>query len=144
MMDQETPDIGKHPKLAAFPPKEASSSWIMNMVEKGKGVAVSLDHQKEEPAEFNVTTEWDKSEFHHDPAFLEHDQPGSKLSGEGSGSFCFSSGNISTGAKSNTERRKTKTEKTISLQVLRQYFAGSLKDAAKNIGGITDDKNYAQ
>lgn len=137
-LDQET----SH-RLAAFPPKEPSpesSSWIMNMVEKGKGVAVPLDHQKEEPAEFNVTTEWDKSEFQNDPAFLENDQlqnySGSKLSGEGSGSFCFSSGNISTGAKSNTEKRRTKTEKTISLQVLRQYFAGSLKDAAKNIGGM--------
>ncbi|KAL8521203.1 hypothetical protein ACS0TY_011661 [Phlomoides rotata] len=134
-LGQETSDIGKHPPKE--PPPE-SSSWIMNMVEKGKGVAVSMDHQKEEPAEFNVTREWDKSEFQNDPAFLEHEQlqnySGSKLSAEGSGSFCFSSGNLSTGVKSNTEKRRTKTEKTISLQVLRQYFAGSLKDAAKNIG----------
>lgn len=35
------------------------------------------------------------------------------------------------------EKKKGATEKNVSLRVLQQHFSGSLKDAAKSIGGET-------
>lgn len=125
---------------------EEDSSWIACMLEaqqKGKGICVSWDHPKEEhKEEFRVTTQWDKArkELHHKQVLPEFGQvqlnSGPKDSID-TGTISSSASLHSLGRRKSGEKRRTKTEKTISLQVLRQYFAGSLKDAAKSIGGRT-------
>ncbi|CAH8384095.1 unnamed protein product [Eruca vesicaria subsp. sativa] len=103
---------------------QEDSSWISHMIkanEKGKGVSLSWEYQKEEPKEeFMLTTGWDNNQIGSGHSnFLSDSEKFHKASNLG-----FRPG----------EKRRTKTEKTIGLEVLRQYFAGSLKDAAKNIG----------
>ncbi|KAB2051094.1 hypothetical protein ES319_A12G032600v1 [Gossypium barbadense] len=122
------------------------SSWIAHMMEaqqKGKGVYVSWEYQKEEPKEeFKMTTSWEETrqELFNKHVLsdfgLLHQNAGSIASLEGGGGDSSSSGGRHILARKKAgKKRRTKMEKTISLQVLRQYFAGSLKDAAKSIGG---------
>jgi hypothetical protein len=123
---------------------EAESSWIARVAEaqqKGKGVCVSWDHRKEEnKEEFKVTSHWGKTqdELYHKQAFPEFGKFQQNSVPKGSiesTTDAASAEHHSVGSRKSGDKRRTKTEKTISLQVLRQYFAGSLKDAAKSIGG---------
>jgi hypothetical protein len=135
-------------KSGSSPQKDQDrSSWIAHMMEaqqKGKGVSISLEYQEEEAnEEFKVTTHWDnintQGGSRNGQAFSDFGQlqqsSGSKGSVEGGGDSYSYGSRRSSGGRKSVEKRRTKTEKTISLPVLRQYFAGSLKDAAKSIGG---------
>lgn len=120
------------------------SSWISNTIEtqkKGKGVSVSLNLQKELEEEFKLTTQWEnnahaENELNHGLVFHSFWQnPQSNNSFLGDNNSSSLGGSHSGSSRRTGEKRRTKAERAISLEVLRQYFAGSLKDAAKSLGG---------
>lgn len=119
-------------------------SWIAHLIEaqhKGKGISISVESQKEPNEEFKLTAHWDEDQkdSHHGALFSEHGQfLQDSVTNASIDVYQDSSGRCSSGSRNSGEKRRTKIEKTISLEVLRKYFAGSLKDAAKSIGGRID------
>ncbi|GAB4853025.1 hypothetical protein Ancab_017214 [Ancistrocladus abbreviatus] len=122
---------------------QEETSWISHMMEsqiQGKKVAVSSGFMKDEPRdEFKITTNWSntRGEFQCRQVFCDggNTEVDSRLEGIVEyGADSSIGGYHNSGGRKSGEKRKTKAQKTISLQVLKQYFAGSLKDAARNIG----------
>ncbi|KAF7050909.1 hypothetical protein CFC21_059204 [Triticum aestivum] len=119
---------------------EEVSSWIASLVDvQNSGAQGETDCglpfglRKQEDEGFSVTAGWptspvlvpeDKSFF---PGFTKHEEYEVKGSP-------FSSDRSLSNSDKVIEKRRTKIEKTVSLQELRKHFAGSLKEAAKNLG----------
>ncbi|XP_048129923.1 protein NLP4-like isoform X2 [Rhodamnia argentea] len=102
---------------------EEDSSWSAHVEKVQQSDTVTLATQKAGAGELFVEKSLDFRQF----------QDSSTERGEDC-SF-YGEGSCSNAARGKTgDKKRTKAEKAITLQVLRQYFAGSLKDAAKSLG----------
>lgn len=118
---------------------EEVSSWIASLVDvQNKGAKEEIDcdlpfgFSKQEDEGFSVTAGWRTSpvlvpEDGFLSEFKQHEEYEAKEV------ICSSDPSLSNSDKA-VEKRRTKMEKTVSLQELRKHFAGSLKEAAKNLG----------
>ena len=92
-----------------------------NLPANGTGKLSREEILKEKSSEF--------CQSHQDSNLKVNVDCGEECSMHGKGNF------PSVGKAKTGEKRRTKSEKTIPLEVLQQYFVGSLKDASKSIGG---------
>lgn len=105
---------------------EEDSSWSPHVEKVRQSDAVASATQKTRAGELFVEKSLDFRQFQDLSTERGEDCP---FYGEGS---CSDAARGKTG-----DKKRTKAEKAITLQVLRQYFAGSLKVAAKSLGGKT-------
>ncbi|CAH2051484.1 unnamed protein product [Thlaspi arvense] len=145
MVFSENPQIGAE---TAEPLREIhlqESSWISHMIkanEKGKGVSLSWEYQNEDPKDEsklasgcdNIQADPVSNNFPLEAEFQQASTSRLRVDTGPSTESASTGGGNMLGSRRPGEKRRTKTEKTIGLDVLRQYFAGSLKDAAKSIG----------
>ncbi|CAM0870494.1 unnamed protein product [Alopecurus aequalis] len=127
-------------RTATVEASEEVSSWIASLVDVQNKVAkeeidcdLPFAFSKQEDEGFSVTAGWATSPVlapEGSSFFSGFKQPGEYEAKEAT---CSSDPSLSNSDHA-VEKRRTKMEKTVSLQDLRKHFAGSLKEAAKNLG----------
>ncbi|KAF0912264.1 hypothetical protein E2562_013948 [Oryza meyeriana var. granulata] len=137
-LDEFCSGINVPGRTTSLEASEEVSSWIASLADAQKGAKGEIDvdlpfgFSKHDDEGFSVTAGWHTSsviapEGSIFSGFKQHEDYDVKEN-------TCSSDPSQTNSDKAVEKRRTKTEKTVSLQDLRKHFAGSLKEAAKNLG----------